>query len=87
VNNFYNELNLKKPKKLTPTRGELNSDIFIHHLDLGRFFAQLVQFSLSLKKSLHFFPYCVSVVHEIKSLDNKSPQNITSLNIDRWIDL
>jgi hypothetical protein len=35
VNNFYNELNLKRPKKLTPTRGELNSVIFIHHLDLS----------------------------------------------------
>jgi hypothetical protein len=41
---------------------------------------------LILKKDLHFFPYPVSVVHEIKPLDNKSPYNITSLNIDRWID-
>jgi hypothetical protein len=39
------------------------------------------------KKRLHFFPCRVSVVHEIKPLDNKSPHNITSLNIDRWIDL
>jgi hypothetical protein len=38
---------------------------------------------LILKKDLHFFPYRVSVVHEIKPLDNKSPHNITSLNIDR----
>jgi hypothetical protein len=38
---------------------------------------------LILKKDLHFFPYCVSVVHEIKPLDNKSPHNITSPNIDR----
>jgi hypothetical protein len=36
-----------------------------------------------LKKDLHFFPCRVSVVHEIKPLDNKSPHNITSLNIDR----
>jgi hypothetical protein len=42
---------------------------------------------LILKKYLHFFPYRVSVVHENKPLDNKSPHNITSLNIDRWIDL
>jgi hypothetical protein len=42
---------------------------------------------LILKKDLHFFPYPVSVVHKIKPLDNKSPHNITSLNIDRWIDL
>jgi hypothetical protein len=28
---------------------------------------------LILKKDLHFFPYRVSVVHEIKPLDNKSP--------------
>jgi hypothetical protein len=40
---------------------------------------------LILKKDLHFFPYRVSVVHEIKPLDNKSSHNITSLNIDRWI--
>jgi hypothetical protein len=38
---------------------------------------------LFLKKDLHFFP----VVHEFKPLDNKSPHNGTSLNIDRWIDL
>jgi Asp-tRNA(Asn)/Glu-tRNA(Gln) amidotransferase B subunit len=37
---------------------------------------------LIFKKVLHLFPYCVSVVHEIKPLDNKSPHNITSLNID-----
>jgi hypothetical protein len=42
---------------------------------------------LILKKDLHSFPYRVSVVHEIKPLDNKSPHNITSLNIDRWTDL
>jgi hypothetical protein len=42
---------------------------------------------LILKKDLHFFPYRVSVVHEIKPLDNKNPHNITSLNIDRRIDL
>jgi hypothetical protein len=40
---------------------------------------------LIVKKDLHFFPYRVSVVHEIKPLDNKSSHNITSLNIDRWI--
>jgi Asp-tRNA(Asn)/Glu-tRNA(Gln) amidotransferase B subunit len=34
---------------------------------------------LILKKDLHFFPYRVSVVHEIKPLNNKSPHNITSL--------
>jgi hypothetical protein len=34
---------------------------------------------LILKKDLHFFPYRVSVVHEIKPIDNKSPHNITSL--------
>jgi Asp-tRNA(Asn)/Glu-tRNA(Gln) amidotransferase B subunit len=34
---------------------------------------------LILKKDLHFFPYRVSVVHEIKPLDNKTPHNITSL--------
>jgi hypothetical protein len=39
------------------------------------------------KKGLHFFPYRVSVAHEIKPLDNKSPHNITSVNMDRWIDL
>jgi uncharacterized lipoprotein YajG len=39
-----------------------------------------------LKKDLHSFPYRVSVLHEIP-LDNNSPHNITSLNIDRWIDL
>jgi hypothetical protein len=38
---------------------------------------------LILKKDLHFFPCRVSVVHEIKPLDNKSPHNITSVNIDR----
>jgi hypothetical protein len=38
---------------------------------------------LILKKDLHFFP----VVHEFKPLDNKGPHNVTSLNIDRWIDL
>jgi hypothetical protein len=43
----------------------------------------LVQFSFFF----HFFPYRVSVVHEIKPLDNKSPHNITSLNIDHWFDL
>jgi hypothetical protein len=42
---------------------------------------------LVLKKDLHFFLCRVSVVHEIKPLDNKSPHNITSLNIDRSIDL
>jgi hypothetical protein len=42
---------------------------------------------LILKKDLHFFPHRVSVVYEIKPLDNKSPHKITSLNIDRWIDL
>jgi hypothetical protein len=42
---------------------------------------------LILKKDVHVFPYRVSVVHEFKPLDNKSPHNITSLNIDRWIDL
>jgi hypothetical protein len=42
---------------------------------------------LIFKEDLHFFPYRVSVVHEIKPLDNKSPHNITSLNINRWIDL
>jgi hypothetical protein len=42
---------------------------------------------LMLKKDLHLFSYRVSVVHEIKPLDNKSAHNITSLNIDRWIDL
>jgi ribosomal protein L20A (L18A) len=38
-----------------------------------------------LKKDLHFFPYRVSVVHEIKPLNNKNPHSIdiTSLNIDR----
>jgi hypothetical protein len=34
---------------------------------------------LILKKDLHFFPYRVSVVHEIKPLDNKRPHNIESL--------
>jgi hypothetical protein len=35
---------------------------------------------LILKKGLHLFPYRVSVVHEIKPIDNKSPHhNITSL--------
>jgi hypothetical protein len=42
---------------------------------------------LIIKKDLPFFPYHVSVVHEIKPLGNKSPHNITSLNIARWIDL
>jgi hypothetical protein len=28
---------------------------------------------LTLKKDFHLFPYCVSVVHEIKPLDNNSP--------------
>jgi hypothetical protein len=42
---------------------------------------------LILKKDLHFFPYRVSVVNKIKLLDNKSPHNITSLNIDCLIDL
>jgi hypothetical protein len=42
---------------------------------------------LILKKDLQFFPYRVFIVHEIKPLENKSPHNITSLNIDRWIDL
>jgi hypothetical protein len=32
-----------------------------------------------LKKDLHFFLYRMSVVHEIKPLNNKSPHNITSL--------
>jgi hypothetical protein len=43
------------------------------------------QLAQKVKKDLHFFPYRVSVVHEIKPLDNKSPHNITSLNIDRFI--
>jgi hypothetical protein len=40
-------------------------------------------------KDLHFFPYRVSVVHEIKPLDNKNPHRdyVISLNIDCWIDL
>jgi hypothetical protein len=41
---------------------------------------------LILKKDLHFFPmvclFCMKL-----PLDNKNPHNITSLNIDRWIDL
>jgi transposase len=32
-----------------------------------------------IKKDLHFVPYRVSVVHEIKPLDNKSPHNIRPL--------
>jgi hypothetical protein len=43
----------------------------------------LVQFSLSFKKICTFFP----IVCLLCILDNKSPHNITSLNIDRWIDL
>jgi hypothetical protein len=43
----------------------------------------LVQFSLSLKKICTFFP----IVCLLCILDNKSPHKITSLNIDRWIDL
>jgi hypothetical protein len=39
---------------------------------------------LILKKDLHFFHCRVSVVHEIKPLDNKSPHNTTFLNSDRW---
>jgi hypothetical protein len=41
----------------------------------------LVQFSLSLKKNLHFFLCRVSVVHQMKPLDNKSPHNILNISI------
>jgi hypothetical protein len=54
---------------------------------LKRLNKQLLRPQINPSGDLHFFPYCVSVVHEIKPLDNKSPHNITSLNIDRLIDL
>jgi hypothetical protein len=69
----------------------------IRHLEFLRNFNKSFRIFKALKQQLaqkvykcvnmFFSPHRVSVVDEIKPLDNKSPHNITSLNIDRWIDL